>query len=327
MKILSLEEKTLIEKLFQSNQSQLIDLMGPVLKKYYGPNNVILNKNYIIAIGESPIALVSHLDTVFEKPPTNIFYDKEKNVMWSPEGLGADDRAGLYAIIQIIKSGLKPTILLVTDEEKGCLGAEKMVTDFPQPVSEVKYIVELDRKGVNDCVFYDCDNPNFNEYIQSFGFELNYGSFSDISTICPAWGIAGVNLSIGYFNEHSFLEMLSLDALFATVEKIKLMLADINNAPYFYYIPKKKNNYSTFFNWNADFFNDKKYSCIKCHEEDYEYNLFPVKDQNNNTIYLCVECMSESPEIDWCPNCKNYFFNENIEKDEVHLCQECRKGE
>ena len=53
--------------------------------------------------------------------------------------------------------------------------------------------------------FYYCNNIPFIEYVKPLwvSFE-NWGSFSDISILCPKWEVAGVNLSIGYENEHSF---------------------------------------------------------------------------------------------------------------------------
>ena len=34
-------------------------------------------------------------------------------------------------------------------------------------------MIELDRRGKNDCVFYDCYCPDFIEYVEQFGFEEN----------------------------------------------------------------------------------------------------------------------------------------------------------
>jgi hypothetical protein len=67
-------------------------------------------------------------------------------------------------------------------------------------------MIELDRQGRDDAVFYDCDNPEFEEYITKFDFVSDWGTYSDISTIAPSWECAAVNLSIGYFDEHSYAE-------------------------------------------------------------------------------------------------------------------------
>ena len=112
------------------NQRQLLILMTKYLRKH--KYKVTATKQYILAEGELPVCLVAHLDTVEKKPPTDIYFDKEQGVMWSPQLLGADDRAGIYAIIQIIEAGYKPHVIFTTDEEIGAVGAQKLIEDFPE---------------------------------------------------------------------------------------------------------------------------------------------------------------------------------------------------
>ena len=190
-----------------------------VLKKHY--TNVITTKEYVMAQGETPIALIAHLDTVFPYGKRKIYYDREAQVIWSPNGLGADDRAGVFAILLIIQHGFRPTVIFTTDEELGCLGADKLVLDYPEPPWPINYIIQLDRQGANDCVFYNCNNPEFEKYIEEFGFVSDFGSFSDISAICPAWGVAGVNLSVGYINEHTLQETLHVKFWKRTIKQVE----------------------------------------------------------------------------------------------------------
>ena len=201
---------------------------------------VYQNKSYVIAEGDIPVALVAHMDTVFNGLPEEIYYDEIEKVMWSPQGLGADDRAGVYAILQIINKGYRPSIIFTTDEEIGCVGASNLVKDFRDcPFKELKYIIQLDRRGKNDCVFYNCDNKDFIKYVEKFGFKESWGSFSDISRIAPAWGVAAVNLSIGYEDEHDQIERLFVKNMEKTIKKVTKMLDDIDLAPSFTYIEKK----------------------------------------------------------------------------------------
>ena len=147
-------------------QHHLKSLLKLYLKQW-GYTNIISTKEYIVAEGSIPICLVAHLDTVNENPPEEIFYDQEQRVMWSPDLLGADDRAGVYAIICILSDGYRPHIIFTTDEEKGCAGASTLVTQEPNcPLEKIKAIFQLDRRGSKDCVFYDCDNPDFVKYIE-----------------------------------------------------------------------------------------------------------------------------------------------------------------
>lgn len=232
-----MNDRILLEKFFKLNQSQLLKVMSKYLNTKY--DKVITTKNYIIAFGNIPVGLIAHLDTVFPTPPKNIFFDNEKNVMWSPEGLGADDRAGVWSIYQIVNQGYRPTIILTTDEEYGGLGAQQLVLDIPEAPTAINYLIEIDRRGSQDFVTYSCGNPLFDDFISSFGFTKQNGSFSDIIFIAPVWNIAACNISAGYYNEHSFAEYLNLNQLYTNVNTIEAMLNTVS--PKFDYIEVKPN--------------------------------------------------------------------------------------
>ncbi|MDT8900916.1 M28 family peptidase [Anaeroselena agilis] len=207
------------EGILKSSQKELLTLIPKVLEaRGY---EVTANDDFIYAKGDVPILLVSHLDTVHYGKPKDIFHDKKQGVLWSPQGIGGDDRCGVYAMLEI--SCYKPHLLFCTDEESGCKGARAVVKAMPK-APDVKYIIELDRKGKNDCVFYSDRNEEFHKYVKTFGWMEAYGSFSDISTLCPSWGISGVNLSIGYYEAHTKQEYINLFHMRDCISKIKEML-------------------------------------------------------------------------------------------------------
>ena len=109
------EDYELFKIIVQSSQTKLQKILYKILKRHY--KNIINTSDYIIAQGDIPVALVAHMDTVFKAPPTEIYYDRRKNVMWSPTGLGADDRAGVFSILQLIKAGYRPHVIFTTDED------------------------------------------------------------------------------------------------------------------------------------------------------------------------------------------------------------------
>lgn len=73
------------------------------------------------------------------------------------------------------------------------------------------------------CAFYHCDNPDFTEFVCSFGFKENSGSFSDISVVAPHLKTAAVNISAGYFNEHRPHEMIDTYAMCENVRRLTAM--------------------------------------------------------------------------------------------------------
>lgn len=307
-------------------QKTLRRSMTTFLERYYPADKVISTADYILCEGDSPIMLVAHMDTVFKAPPQNIYFDQRQKVIWSPEGLGADDRAGVFAIMKIIQRGHRPHVCFTTDEEIGGIGAAKMIHMVPNAPYDIKYIVELDRQGTNDCVFYSCHNEKFEAFIEEYGFITDWGTFSDIYDICPAWGVAGVNLSVGYKNEHSVSETLNINALYTTINKVCKMIRDVSEetVPYFEYIPDPYAKYFRAFGHMYGFYDEwdeydslnspsydvmktKRHQCCKCHKIYPEDDVFTVKSKtwSNAFNYYCIDCVSGN--VNWCEVCGEPF--------------------
>ena len=318
MRVLTGKEMKTFEQIVGLSQPALKTVMRKYLVRKYGIENVKETGDYIIAFGDIPIALVAHMDTVFKQPASEIFYDTRKNVIWSPTGLGADDRAGVFAMVQIIKSGLRPHIILTTDEEIGGIGAT-MLGKEECPFEDLRYLIELDRRGENDCVFYDCANEEFIDYVETFGFKESFGSFSDISMIAPEWEVAAVNLSIGYRDEHTTSEVLFVSHMFNTIDKVKKMLSeDMEKVRKYNYIPSA---YS--FNWLNSLKTDykKHYACWGCGTYCEREDLFPVKALDGNIDLYCLECATKG-NIEWCAICGEPFEVDPADPD-AKICKDC----
>ena len=291
------------------------------LEKSYGKNRVVEHEdNFIYAVGDIPICLVAHLDTVHKQLPQQIFYDKEEQVIWSPQGSGHDDRAGVYSIMELVKRGLRPHVLFTWNEEVGGIGA----TEAAQLLTGegIDFCIELDRRGEKDSVYYDCDNPDFEDFINSFGFETAIGSFSDISLVCPTWGCAGVNLSIGYQNEHTPQEILYVDWMMNTIDKVEqILLSKDYDKEKFKYIENKSNYWSNFdwskwgFDTNSkddepandlvytDYVYEKDVVCDECFNFVPGYKIIQVEDKR-----ICEECYSNL--YNYCYICGNIYKEE-----------------
>lgn len=320
MRLLKEKDFKTFEQLCSLTQAATKKTMSSYLHTKY--KKVTETKDYICAEGNIPIALVAHMDTVFSyRDNKEVYYDRQKNVIWSPDGLGADDRAGIFAIIQILKAGLRPHIILTTDEEKGALGAEKLA-QTECPFADLRYIIQLDRRGAIDCVFYSCNNEQFVEHVESFGFAEAIGSFSDISVICPAWKIAGVNLSIGYRDEHSTSEILFVGHMLNTIDKVICMLTQ-KEIPSFEYIPfefEYSNSY-WYRNWIGGYkSNSDDKHCYVCGKEFLPEELIPVKDEKGINNYYCIDCVG-AETVQWCSCCGDAY--EVSDTNKSGLCEDC----
>lgn len=295
-------------KLARATQKELRKTLPVLLrKKGYNP---IATKHYIYAEGNIPIALVAHMDIVGNEPPKQLYYDNEKRVIWAGGHiLGADDRAGITAILEIIKhTSLRPHIVFTTEEETGGIGAH-MLTSIPMPFKDLRYVIELDRQGMQDCVFYDCDNEEFIDYVATFGFVPDWGTFTDISILCPYWGVAGVNLSVGYYHEHTKYEMLNLNELELTISRVQTMLLH-NSDKHFKYIPSP-------YTYKLLHYGEECSFCGKAKKDLSEAEL------SSRVIALaCPDCIKRHKEIKRCHFCQDYFLTNDPNETVCKSCQE-----
>lgn len=326
MKKLEKTDYQLLTNILALDQDSLRRVLAKYLKKKY--DNVHVTNSYLYAEGNIPIALVAHMDTVFDNPPKDVYYDKEKGIMWSPQGLGADDRAGIFSILKILlTSNLRPSIIFTTDEEIGGLGAKRFICDFEEPAVPTNFLIELDRNGINDCVFYEGDNSDFVDFIEGFGFSEAWGSFSDISIISPVWEILGVNLSIGYKNEHSKTETLSIPYMLNTIAKVKNILSmPTDKIPEFEYKEVKNSYFKYLYPTEEYLLHDYIGTCDHCGALAYDYEMIPVrtKRSGDEIEFLCPECSEKL--IDWCVNCGSPYLINDIETNDKELCPYCNEG-
>ena len=273
------------ELIARCTQKDLQNYLAPQLEQIYGKENCIITKDYLFAKGKVPVCLVSHLDTVHKEIPSIIVSDKEKGYIWSPQGIGGDDRCGVYALISIIVDRLQaskelPSVLFTTFEEVGCIGASIASSEIPkEKYEDFKFLIEIDRKGMLDCVFYFTFNNKFEEFIESFGFIKSYGSCSDISKLSPAWDVASVNLSSGYFNAHTKEEYISVKWLMQTINNVIAILdsKELETQEKFEYQPDKP-NYS---NYENSYAYPNSYGNYDYEKEAYEWwNRYCKKSRN-----------------------------------------------
>jgi hypothetical protein len=212
---------TMLDNILRAKTPELPYFLYEELTKY-GIDLAADGKKYTYYPGTIPVMLVAHLDTVHSGPPQEMYYDKSQGCIWSPDGLGADDRAGVWGVMEIVRRGYRPHILFTDEEEVGGKGARQAVEEFTP--DGVHCLIEMDRKGSDDCVFYSDDNKKWHKWVKKFGFTKQIGSFTDISVLMPAWKVSGVNLSIGYYAQHTKTERLLIHEAVDTIDKVCRML-------------------------------------------------------------------------------------------------------
>lgn len=173
---------------------------------------------YVRGQRQNKVCLVAHGDTVWDlhngyETFTGREIGFDGNALFSMTagcGLGADDRAGC-SILWILRD-LGHSLLITDGEESHGQGSIWLI-DYNRDISEEinvehQFLVQFDRKHGRDFKCYNVGTDEFRSYIGKVtGYsEPDRSSFTDIVTLCER--IAGVNLSIGYHNEHHENETL-----------------------------------------------------------------------------------------------------------------------
>jgi hypothetical protein len=171
-------------------------------------------------------------------------------------------------------------VLFTEDEETGGRGAVKFSESGISP--EVQFIVEFDRQGNNDAVFYDCDNPEFTAFVENYGFRQSEGTFSDISYIAPALAIGAVNLSSGYYHAHSRHEIIRIADVESVIERASRLLSNVST--------KYRYMEGEYPDWGLE---------QELYFDDWLYN-------NRNSDVKCPRCgaiIGNTTFLDYCPYC------------------------
>jgi len=244
------------------------------------PVPFIAKKDYIVTRQHkkpSPLICV-HLDTVSDKPPKLL--ERKENIVTAPGAhcLGADDRAGVYIALQMMKLGTKTPFEygFFMGEEKGAIGSSEYGLIYPEHTAFIG-LDRCSRDGKQNTATYGYDNTDL---INCFPYPESRGSVSDCSVLSSYTDMACVNVSVGFQNEHSAQESLNLNLM---IETLNVMLnIDIPDKTY---ETTWKPNYSKYDDYlNAYYENLSPVCCDRCGQHN---PLFHMDGE-----MICDECIS-----------------------------------
>lgn len=188
--------------------------------------------NRILRIGTAPVLWSSHVDTVHRMGGTQLIQVQDGTVRLHRNSksncLGADDTAGVWLMIEMIRRGVEGLYVFHRGEEVGGLGSSFIATKTPELLRDIDFAIALDRKGYDSVITYQggrCCSDKFagalsrqlgmNFKPDDTGLFTDTANYTDLVSECT-------NLSVGYHMQHgprewqdiTFLEEL-LDALCA----------------------------------------------------------------------------------------------------------------
>ncbi len=187
---------------------------------------------YVRGTRPNKVLLVAHADTFWDD------WDCDEhqlvisnNIIWSLSkqyGLGADDRAGC-AMIWLLKD-LGHSLLITDGEEVGRTGSTWLMSENRDIADDInnnhQFVVQFDRHGGSDFKCYTVGSDEFREYVNlKTGFtEPDLSIYTDIVTLCET--VTGVNLSIGYHQNHTADECLIISEWKNTLDLCRKWLSE-----------------------------------------------------------------------------------------------------
>lgn len=182
--------------------------------------------NFIVEIGQSQTCFTSHTDTV-EKGKGIKELEQINGYLVTKGGgvLGADDGAGIYIMLQMIRHKVPGYYVFFAEEEKGRVGSSK----FTMP-AHIERCISFDRKGTDSIITMQsgeqcCSNEFADAFIAKFQLPFQKdptGSFTDSYTFLDTVPEC-TNLSVGYYSQHTQDECQDIQFLYDMVEACIVM--------------------------------------------------------------------------------------------------------
>ena len=199
--------------------------------------------NLFIKIGESDVMFTSHLDTatsaltqVVHKFDGKIIKTDGKSI------LGADDKAGVVIMLNMIENNIPGLYYFFLGEEVGCIGSRKVATkQKTEKIEGINKVISFDRRGTDSVITFQssqrCCSETFGEALskqlnladETFSYKNDpTGILTDSVQFISIYSEC-TNISVGYKSEHTFSEQQDIDHLTKLAEAC--LLVDWNSLP------------------------------------------------------------------------------------------------
>lgn len=281
------------------NEKPVRDYLKPILTNMLDKVTVDSYGNLLgeksVGTGEGATILLSaHMDTVKGVLANRELVFQDDYISSSVGALGADDRAGIAIIMEVLRS-LNDTkfngtikVAFSREEEIGCVGAGKIDKEW---YSDVDLAIVVDRRGNRDivtgCYGAFCSNEvgYFMEGV-SASIGMNWraveGGISDAQTFSSRGGVNSINLSAGYYFEHTANECVSVSQMEDTVLLICASLDVVNEYVHLFGEVPVSNEWSEAYTYSKYENYDWRFL-----DEEYQWNAknYPQTSPFADTIY------------------------------------------
>jgi hypothetical protein len=183
--------------------------------------------NLFIKIGESDVMFTSHLDTATSSlsPIKHVF---EENII-KTDGttiLGADDKAGVAIMLNMIENNIPGLYYFFLGEEVGCIGSKKVAdVQKKEKIEGINKVISFDRRSTSSIITHQtsrrCCSEKFGEALSKALNDVE-STFTykndDTGVLTDSVQFISIypectNISVGYYSEHTFSERQDIDHL------------------------------------------------------------------------------------------------------------------
>lgn len=159
--------------------------------------------------------VVAHADCVIPHANKAVKFKKNKIIGINPVtgkqiGLGMDDTLGICCAIQMLRELPNLKVCFTTEEEIGFIGAEEASENI-EFFCDVSYFIQADRRGGSDLItftngIYTASNDwlnNVTNLMVQYKYTEEFGIGTDIGVFAKKLQLSAVNVSCGYYREHT----------------------------------------------------------------------------------------------------------------------------
>lgn len=197
------------------------------------PDNIQkdVHGNYFINVKnnhkDSRVIFTSHLDTADSiRTKVKHVYDKEKDIIKTDGSsiLGADCKAGVTIMLEMIRNNIPGLYYFFLGEECGGIGSSKAKEDIIKFNSNnYDKVISFDRRGMNSIITHQsgtrtCSDKFANALSKEFSNHFldmvpdSTGLYTDSCEFIEQIPEC-TNISVGYYNEHTYNEYQKIDFL------------------------------------------------------------------------------------------------------------------
>lgn len=238
--------KGYLKNLLMFNQTELFEHIVQKVSKNKNYNLTVSFKSGIIVTPKGVIKyplICSHLDTINDSKKIklqNSDVEIDGDIIKLSQSslakcLGGDDRCGVYTALQLIDLGFPFGFAFFCDEEIGCIGSSRLAKDIDEN-KNITTFIGLDRRGLDNVAVYGYNNQDLINLFENEGYIEVDGSITDVAVLSEqsSRNLACVNLSVGYYNEHTKREFINIFAIQRAIKTLIKLCFVLSKKAYTY---------------------------------------------------------------------------------------------